>query len=61
MDTDLTGKTLAEAEKIREVGGKSWTIEETSGKLRGTRSLLDAQIIRVIEHKEHIQITVSYF
>lgn len=61
MQTDLTGKTLAEAEQLRDANGKSWTIEETSGKLRGSRSLLDAQIIRVIEHKEHIQITVSYF
>lgn len=57
----LIGKTLSEAEVLRTGSPKSWTIVETEGKLRGNRTLMDARIIRVIEHGEHFELLVSYF
>ena len=62
---DLTGKTLAEAERlIAETASdkpKAILIEETNPKIKKGRSLMEAKVIRQIETDHTIRLTLSYF
>lgn len=59
----LTGKTLAEAEKIiaEHAPAKALLIEETNPKIKKGRSLMEAKIIRQQECDHTIRVTLSYF